>query len=100
MMIGLAVHEVPGVVGMVPANVREGSRRLLGRQQVDEGVAVSRLEDDYDDYEVELHVVVAYGVNIAAVADSVLERVAYTARALAGVEVSRVRVHVAGVSRG
>lgn len=98
-IIGLAAHEVPGVVGMAPANMREGLKRILGRQQVDEGVAVSRAPGG-GDCEVDLHVVVAYGVNIPAVADSVRERVEYAAKALAGANVCRVRVHVAGVSRG
>ncbi len=97
-MIGLAAHEVPGVVGMAPAGMREGLKRILGRQQVDEGVTVSR--EGEGDCEVDLHVVVAYGVNIPAVADSVRERVEYAARAFAGVNVCEVRVHVAGVSRG
>ena len=42
----------------------------------------------------------AYGVNIPAVAESVVERVRYAARTYAGVEVDDVKVHVAGVSRG
>jgi uncharacterized alkaline shock family protein YloU len=97
-IIGLAAHEVPGVVGMAPASMREGLKRILGRQQVDEGVVVTRVAQG--DCEIDLHVVVAYGVNIPAVADSVRERVEYAARSLAGARVRRVRVHVAGVSHG
>ena len=66
-IIGLAAHEVPGVVGMAPANFREGVRRILGAQQVDEGVEVTRGEETT----VTLYLVVAYGVNIPAVAESV-----------------------------
>ena len=43
-LIGLAAHEVPGVVGMAPATIREGLKRILGVRQADEGVVVSRLE--------------------------------------------------------
>ena len=98
-LIGLAAHEVPGVVGMAPATIREGLKRILGASQADEGVAVGRLEGA-DAYTVDLHIVVAYGVNIPVVAESVRERVQYAARAYAGVVVPRVVVHVAGVSRG
>ena len=98
-LIGLAAHEVPGVVGMAPATIREGLKRILGVRQADEGVVVSRLEGE-EKANIDLYVVVAYGVNIPVVAESVRERVQYAAQAYAGVEVPQVVVHVAGVSRG
>jgi uncharacterized alkaline shock family protein YloU len=96
-IIGLAAHEVPGVIGMAPAGFGEGLRRVLGLSQVDEGVEVDRSDDAI--VKVDLHVVVAYGVNIPAVADSVRERVQYAAAAFAGVKVHELVVHVVGVSR-
>jgi uncharacterized alkaline shock family protein YloU len=95
-VIGLAAHEVPGVVGMAPAGLREGIKRILGVSQADEGVTVAHQESATN---VDLHVVVAYGVNIPAVADSIRERVYYAAKAYAGVDLEKVRVHIAGVSR-
>lgn len=95
-IIGLAAHEVPGVVGMAPSNFREGVRRILGAQQVDEGVEIARGNETT----VTLYLVVAYGVNIPAVAESVRERVLYAAGTFAGVEVSRVHIHIVGVGRG
>ena len=97
-IIGLAAHEVPGVVGMAPASITEGIRRILGSRQVDEGVVIARGEQD-DAADVDIYVVVAYGVNIPVVADSVRERVRYAAKTYAGVELTKVRVRVAGVSR-
>lgn len=94
-IIGLAAHEVPGVVGMAPAGLREGIKRILGVAQADEGVEVARS----DDTSVDLHVVVAYGVNIPVVADSIRERVLYASKTYAGVELGKVRIHIAGVSR-
>jgi uncharacterized alkaline shock family protein YloU len=101
-VIGLAAHEVPGVVGMAPAGLTEGLRRILGVSQVDEGVEVERTLDPGDGgaTRVVLHVVVAYGVNIPAVAESVVERVRYAASTFAGVDLAEIKVHVAGVSRG
>lgn len=95
-IIGLAAHEVPGVVGMSPAGLREGIKRILGASQSDEGVVVNRDEK----VNVELNVVVAYGVNIPAVADSIKERVYYAAENYAGVRIDDLMIHVAGVSRG
>lgn len=97
-IIGLAAHEVPGVVGMAPANIREGLKRILGVSQANEGVVIHR--QDGSPTTVDIHVVVAYGVNIPAVADSIRERVSYAARTYAGVFIDQVLVHVSGVSRG
>lgn len=102
-LIGLAAHEVPGIIGMAPANLREGMRRILGAQQADEGVEVTRPAKGAgkaeDTAAVALHVAVAYGVNIPAVAESVKERVLYAAKTFAGVSVTSVKVHVVGVGR-
>lgn len=99
-IVGLAAHEVPGVVGMAPANFTEGIRRILGVRQVDEGVVLQAREEDRPDRTiVDLHVVVAYGVNIPVVGDQIRKRVEYAAKHLAGVELLDVRVHVDGVSR-
>lgn len=95
-IIGLAAHEVPGVVGMSPAGLREGIKRILGASQSDEGVVVSRDEKII----VDINVVVAYGVNIPAVADSIKERVYYAAENYAGVRIDDLMIHIAGVSRG
>jgi uncharacterized alkaline shock family protein YloU len=99
-IVGLAAHEVPGVVGMAPASLREGLNRMLGASRADEGVEVRRHDEEERLAAIALHVVVAYGVNIPVVAESVRERVRYAARAYAGVEVKEVKVHIAGVSRG
>jgi len=97
-IIGLAAHEVPGVVGMAPANIGEGLRRILGVRQVDEGVVLRSLAKPLES-DVDIHVVVAYGVNIPVVASSVRDRVRYAAKHYAGVTLKQVTVHVEGVSR-
>ncbi len=98
-IIGLSAHEVPGVVGMAPASMTEGIRRLLGARQVDEGVVIEHPRGE-DRADVDLHVVVAYGVSIPVVADSVRERVRYASEHFAGITLDLVRVRVVGVSRG
>jgi len=97
-IIGLAAHEVPGVVGMAPANIGEGIRRILGARQVDEGVVLKALAKPLES-DVDIHVIVAYGVNIPVVASGVRDRVRYAARHYAGVTLKEVTVHVEGVSR-
>lgn len=97
-IVGLAAHEVPGVVGMAPATLGEGLRRILGVAHADEGVEIVR-GAEHGHASFDLHVVVAYGVNIPVVADSIRARVEYASLTFAGVVADEVRIHVAGVSR-
>ncbi len=95
-LLGLAAHEVPGVVGMAPANVKEGIQKILGQSQARDGVVVS---GDGTRRSVEIHIVVAFGTGIAAVAESVRDRIVHAAKSLAGIELESVRVHVVGVAK-
>jgi len=99
-ILGLAAHEVPGVVGMSPAGIRESISRILGRAEASEGVVVKPDPAAPGKYQADLYVVVAFGARIPAVVDSIGERVSWAAKSLAGVELSTVRVHVVEVSRG
>lgn len=99
-ILGLAAHEVPGVVGMSPVGLKEGLSRILGKREASEGVVVKPDPARPGAYEADLYVVVAFGVNIPAVAESIRERAQWAAKELAGKELSTVRVHVTGVSRG
>ena len=99
-ILGLAAHEVPGVVGMSPVGLKEGLSRILGKREAKEGVVVKPDPERPGAYTADLYVVVAYGVNIPAVAESIAERVSWAAKEFAGRELSRVSVHVTGVSRG
>ncbi len=96
-LLALAAHEVPGVVGMAPAGLREQVVRILKRQEAGEGVVVRPDPTQPGRYAVDLYVVVAYGTRIPVVVESIGERLAHVARELAGVELSQIRVHVVGV---
>lgn len=99
-ILALAAHEVPGVVGMSPAGLKDTLGRILGKHEASEGVVVRPDPADPGKYQADFYVVVAFGARIPTVVESLAERVAHAARALAGVELSQVRVHVVGVSRG
>ncbi len=95
-LLGLAAHEVPGVVGMAPSNIREGLQKILGRAQARDGVVVA---GEANKRTVDLHIVIAFGTNVNAVAENVRERVNYAAKTFAGVELESVKVHIVGVSK-
>ena len=95
-LLGLAAHEVPGVVGMAPANLKEGIQKILGQPQSRDGVVVA---GEGTTRTCEVFVVVAFGTAIHAVAENVKDRITHTAKALAGIELSSVKVHVVGVAK-
>ncbi|WP_457631466.1 Asp23/Gls24 family envelope stress response protein [Oceanithermus sp.] len=99
-IIGLAAHEVPGVVGMSPVGIRDGISRILGRSEASQGVVVKADPAKPGKYQADVYVVVAYGVKVPTVVESIAERAEWAAEHLGGVELDRVYVHVVGVSRG
>lgn len=95
-LIGLTAHEIPGVVGMAPANLKEGISRVLGRANASDGVVIGR---DGGRYTADLFIVAAYGVSIPTVAHNIVERVEHTVKTQAGIELAATRVHAVGVQR-
>jgi uncharacterized alkaline shock family protein YloU len=76
-----------GVVG-ISAGTRVG--RILRR----DGISI---EGGADALRVELHVVVEHGLNLAEVASTVSNRVAYEVGRMTGLEISAVEVHIDAV---
>ncbi|MFN8510244.1 MAG: Asp23/Gls24 family envelope stress response protein [Deinococcaceae bacterium] len=98
-LMGLAAHEVPGVVGMAPVNIREGILKILGRTESGQGVVLTRGKDGLG-YTADLCVIVAYGVSIPQVGQSIVERVENAMETIAGLKMTQITVHVVGVSHG
>ncbi|MEG1849898.1 MAG: Asp23/Gls24 family envelope stress response protein [Oscillospiraceae bacterium] len=80
-----------GVSGMVASGASQGLRLIAGAEVPDKGVLV-RAENGA--LVVELHIEVAYGLNISAVAKSIVEEVHYAVEQSTGLKVSRVSVCV------
>jgi uncharacterized alkaline shock family protein YloU len=85
--------ECYGVVGM-KGSLRGQLARARGRPR---GIEIRR---DGPEVTVDLHVVVEYGLNLAEVASSVSNRVAYEVERLTGLPVRAVEVHVDDVRTG
>ena len=91
-LIGHATSSCYGVAGMV-ASV---PHKVVGifRKMPDMGITV---KGDIDTITVDLHIVVCYGVNINAIADSIVHNVKYTVEEATGIKVKKVTVHIDGI---
>jgi uncharacterized alkaline shock family protein YloU len=90
-IVGLTAAECYGVVGTTPAG-RLG--RLLTRDRTTRGIEVSASEGRLS---IALHVVVEHGLNLAEVASTIRNRVAYEVGRMTGLEISAVEVHIDAV---
>ena len=95
-IVGLTVLECYGVVGMAARSLTQGVAGLLSRERIDQGVAVRR---EGDALGIDLYVIVEYGLNLAEVASTVRNRVAYEVGRLTGLPVRAVEVHIDDVRR-
>jgi uncharacterized alkaline shock family protein YloU len=91
-IVGHVAAESYGIVGMA------GRRfpRLPGRDRLTDGIEVKPRDGGV---EVDLHVVVEYGLNLAEVAATVRNRVAYEVERQTGLPVKSVEVRIEDVRR-
>ncbi len=89
-----AVLKSYGVVGMAPANVRDGIVEVLTGDRSRRGVQV-RL--DGNEICIDLYVVIEYGTRISVVANNIMAAVKFSVEKALGVPVKEVNVHVQGL---
>ncbi len=90
---GLATVEVPGVAGM-SGGIVSGMAELLGRRNLTKGVKVAINEQEC---EVDLNIVVTYGVKIPEVTAKIQGDVKSSIETMTGLTVKSVDIHVQGV---
>ncbi|HBA97032.1 MAG TPA: Asp23/Gls24 family envelope stress response protein [Lachnospiraceae bacterium] len=91
---GTATMECIGIVGMASVNVKDGVAKLLKKENAGRGVSLYVVNNKL---KIELHIIVAYGVSIRAVAQNVLENVRYKIEEFTGLEIETINVIVEGV---
>lgn len=92
---GNVAMECYGVVGMASVNLKEGVTSVLKRDSMAKGITVSL---DNNKLNINLHIIVAFGVSIMAVANNVMGEVKYKVENFAGLDVESVNVFIEGVS--
>ena len=98
-IVGRVAAECYGVVGMslrAPGPARERVTRLLPKGKPLRGIVVRNADGAVA---IELYVVVAYGLNLAEVAATVRNRVAYEVERQTGLSVAAVEVRIEDVRR-
>ena len=91
---GHTALECYGVMALAARNLREGVAVRRGRSSLHRGVEVHETPEGLD---IDLYVVVRYGVRITEVAHNLQRAVAFEVGRIAGVPVGFVNVHVQGV---
>jgi uncharacterized alkaline shock family protein YloU len=91
---GSAAVECFGIVGMAAVNVKDGLVKLLKRESISRGVNV---EIDNDNMNIDMHIIVAYGVSITAVTENLISNVKYKVEEFTGLKAGTINVYVEGV---
>ena len=89
---GTAASNCFGVKGMAARSVTDGVYHLLRKESMGKGVRVAFHEDDT--ISIDLHIIVEHGVNLAAVANSIISEVRYVVTNSTGTEVRAVNVYI------
>ena len=91
-LVGRAASECFGVVGMI-SSPTQGIRSIMngGKDVPDQGVHVRTSGGGLI---VDLHIAVDYGMNIAAIVRSIVNKVRYTVEQATNLEVAKVNVFV------
>ena len=91
-LAGDAATSCFGVKGMVGRSKDSGSFQLLRRESMSKGVNATFADDG--SISLELHIAVDHGVNISALAHSIINEVSYKVNQATGVPVACVDVYV------
>ena len=91
---GLAATGCYGIVGMAAKSMKDGLVHLLKKESITKGVRLN-MNDEY--LTINLYIIVEYGTNIIAIADTLKSNVKYQVEEQTGLPVGEVNVFVEGV---
>ena len=93
-LTGSVVSECYGVVGVTSKNIKDGINDLLKKENISKGIIVKNKKNNL---EIDIYIIVSYGVKISEVASEVQKRVKYTVEKTLNVDVDIINVYVEGV---
>lgn len=92
---GSVAVECFGIIGMAAVSMKDGLVKLLRKDSLKHGINVNI--DEENKICLDFHVIVAYGVNISAIADNLISNVKYKVEAFTGMEIEKINIYVEGV---
>ena len=95
MYAGMTAVECFGIVGMAAVSMKDGLVKLLKRESMTKGVGVTVNEDNQ--ITIDFHIITVYGINIATIADNLMNNVKYKVEAFTGMKVEKINIYVEGV---
>ena len=94
-LAGTTVNECYGVVGMISKNyIRDGYSALLKKENYSKGVII---KNNKNGLQIDIYVVISYGVKISEVVYGVQQRVKYALEETLNIDIDKVNVHVEGI---
>lgn len=93
-VVGYAALECYGIVAMSSKRAKDGIVQWLGRENLSKGVQLRSVDDMID---VDLFIVVEYGISVTAVCTSIKEVVKYKLESMTGVKVRNINITVEGI---
>ena len=93
-VVGYAALECYGIVAMSSKRAKDGLVEWLGRENLSRGVQIRMVDDQLD---VDLFIVVEYGISVAEVCKTIVEVVRYKPESMTGVKVRSVNISVEGI---
>ena len=93
---GNVALECYGVVGLAAVNMKDGLVGLLKKDSLAKGIIVSC---ENNKVTINLHIIVAFGCGVIAVANNLMSEVKYKVEQFAGLDVQHVNVFIEGVKK-
>lgn len=93
-VVGYAALECYGIVAMSSKRAKDGFVEWLGRENLSKGVQLRMVDNQLD---VDLFIVVEYGISVAEVCKTIVEVVRYKLESMTGVQVRSVNISVEGI---
>lgn len=94
-VVGYAVMECYGIVAMSSRQkAKDGIVEWLGRENLSRGVQIRM---DGDELDVDLYIIVEFGISIAEICRTIVEVVRYKLESMTGAKVRNVNISVDGV---
>jgi len=91
---GMQALECFGVVGMAAKSRKDSMMKLLKKESLTRGIEVKITNNVIS---IDFHIIVAYGLNIMAISQNLMENVKYKVENFTGMKVDKVNVLVEGV---